>query len=178
MSASDQGSGGEPARAPQSVRVQATQGIPSMWYLGVAMVALGMFVLSMGGGLWGLDHHHLYHRLAVMAFDPLCHQAPDRSLMLSGTTMAVCSRCLGIYGAFSIGLLLFPGVVGGMRVYSFGVGVRLILLSLGIMVLDFIGNGVGLWTNTHLSRILTGVFFGCSLSWFMAGERNNQPKAK
>lgn len=140
------------------------------------MLAFGLFILALGGGVWGLDHQHAYHRLAMMTFEPLCHQAPDRSLMISGTTMAVCSRCLGIYGAFSGGLFLFPVVLWGMRVYAHGVSVRLMVLALGVMVIDFIGNGVGLWTNTHLSRILTGMLFGLSLSWFMAGERSYQSK--
>jgi uncharacterized membrane protein len=138
------------------------------------MLALGLFILALGGGLWGLEPHHLYHQWAMMAFDPLCHQAPDRSLMISGTMMAVCSRCLGIYGAFSGGLFLFPMVLWGMRVYAHGVSVRLMVLALGIIVIDFVGNGVGWWTNTHLSRILTGMLFGLSLSWFMAGERIQQ----
>ena len=39
-------------------------------------------------------------------YAPLCHQIPVRSLTLSGRPLAVCARCVGLYGGGISGLLL------------------------------------------------------------------------
>jgi uncharacterized membrane protein len=36
-------------------------------------------------------------RLGRLAYAPLCHQKPERSLAIAGSTQAVCARCAGLY---------------------------------------------------------------------------------
>ncbi len=105
-------------------------------------------------------------------FRSVCHQIPERGLAVNGTPTAVCSRCLGVYGGTWAGL----AVMGGL-VMAFALplrrrqwAVRAMGLSLALIAVDVAGNALGFWTNTHLSRILTGVFLGLSVSWLLAGE--------
>lgn len=44
----------------------------------------------------------------TLFFSPVCHQIPDRSFHIVGHTLAVCSRCTGIYIGFLFGVMLYP----------------------------------------------------------------------
>ncbi len=53
-----------------------------------------------------LSHGHRIFGFAVLAFfSKLCHQRPERSLILFGVPAAVCVRCLGIYAGAALGSL-------------------------------------------------------------------------
>src|SRR5688572_13565054 len=41
-------------------------------------------------------------------FSYICHQMPERSLHLAGHSMAVCSRCFGVYAGLMAGMLVYP----------------------------------------------------------------------
>ncbi len=62
----------------------AATAIPYLWWHGVAGTAVAL----------------------QQAFSLVCHQRPERSFWLFGGTVAVCSRCLGIYVGAALGLLL------------------------------------------------------------------------
>ncbi len=57
-----------------------------------------------------LEHAGLAAAAATIreAFHPFCHQDPERSFPLLGTTLAVCVRCTGAYGGVALAGLLFP----------------------------------------------------------------------
>lgn len=155
--------------------IRVNQSFPSLWY-GVLIVASTMLlVMAMGGGLFGLGSDHIYHRLSYMAFDSLCHQQPDRSLTLNGVAMSVCSRCFGIYGSFWLGLLSMPLLIHIGIPYRRSYALRAIVLALAAIVVDFVGNFMGIWMNSHQSRIILGVLFGLSLAWLLAGEYKQKP---
>lgn len=151
-------------------------GIPPKWYVFLVFLTGLLAISSIGGGLFGLSEHHLYHRLSHMGFDSLCHQIPSRSLILNGVVMNVCSRCFGIYLSLFVGLIILP--MGGIqrKFYSRHWAIRGIVITLALIVVDFVGNLFGFWMNTSISRILLGVVFGLSLAWLLAGELNQKPK--
>lgn len=140
------------------------------WYILLVVLSIFIAVLSMGAGLFSLSTAHLYHELSHMAFGQLCHQQVDRSLELNGIPMAVCSRCFGIYSSLPTGLIVFPVLIAiGLR-YRHKLAIRLILIFVIIIGVDFLGNLFGLWINTHLSRIILGSSLGLSLAWLLAGQ--------
>jgi uncharacterized membrane protein len=117
-------------------------------------------------------------RAALMkAFAPLCHQMPSRSPHVNGVALAVCDRCMGIYG----GLLLGAGLAAGVRVLATWVvpsrvshgtlarAAKTVLLGALVPIgIDWLGPMLSAWTplagwgNTPLSRALTGALLGAA----------------
>lgn len=91
------------------------------------------------------------------AFAPVCHQLADRSFHVDGVQLAVCHRCLGAYVGLLAGALLF--LITARESKSLR-PITLLLLAALPGVVDWSGDVLGLWTNTPLSRVLTGAFFG------------------
>lgn len=129
-------------------------------YALVLFLATVLFVISLGGGLLnqpGLWFEHWQHK----AFKGLCHQDPQRSFWINGTPMAVCTRCFGIYAGFFASWILFPMACAGLQHIN---GYKRWLLA-GIVLLnifDIVGNFLGMWQNTLLSRWMMGALLGFS----------------
>jgi uncharacterized membrane protein len=138
-----------------------------LYWLILALV-FGVFVVALGGGLfnqqeiWYLQWQHL-------AFQDLCHQIPERSFWLNGQPMAVCSRCLGIYGGFALGWVILP-------IYSFlelanGLSFKKIaVIAIVINLCDIVGNMLGLWENTLVSRLVLGCLLGSTSALLLTGN--------
>lgn len=154
---------------------RAHEDFSPLWYGVLIVFASLLFFMSMGGGLFGLDSEHFYHRSTLMVFDSLCHQQEGRSLSIGGVAMAVCSRCFSIYGSFFSGLVLFPFILAVGLPYRKKVAIQLIIATLALIVVDFLGNFAGIWMNSHQSRIILGALFGLSLAWLLAGEFKQKP---
>jgi uncharacterized membrane protein len=98
-------------------------------------------------------------------FHPICHQIPERSLMVAGRPLAVCSRCSAIYFAFLAATLLYPLVRDVRRPI---IPPRWILvLALLPMVLDAVPGMFGLHDITVTTRLLTGAMFGLVVPFFV-----------
>ncbi len=146
-----------------------------LWYGVLVFFGALLFVVSMGGGLFGLESGHFYHQISLKAFDSLCHQQHDRSLSMNGVAMAVCSRCFGIYSSFLTGLALFPVVIHIGLPFRKKRAIQSIVATLLFIIVDFVGNLMGVWMNSHQSRIILGALFGLSLAWLLAGEFKHKP---
>ena len=92
------------------------------------------------------------------AFAMLCHQLPERSYFIDGHQIAVCARCTGIYGGFTLALLLYP-LIGSLKNTETPPRSWLILATIPL-VIDVSVNFFGFWQNTHTSRLLTGALLG------------------
>ena len=124
---------------------------------------------------------------------PFCHQRPERSFFLFGERViysydelaarlgqdlvpsryvgnadigfkiAVCERDVAIYGTMLLVGLLFWFVrnrLRPLRAREFG----LLILP---MAVDGLGQLVGLWTSTWVSRVVTGALFGLAAVWLV-----------
>ncbi|MSO22432.1 MAG: DUF2085 domain-containing protein [Acidobacteria bacterium] len=94
----------------------------------------------------------------ALFFSQLCHQNPQRSLVLAGTTLPVCARCLALYIGEFIGIATYP-----VLRFRWGQGrqiMRFLTVALGLIGLDVGLDVAGLWENTFFSRSLTGALFG------------------
>lgn len=137
-------------------------------YLLVLLSLGGVLLVALGGGVWGQQgpwRLEWQHQL----FEALCHQNPARSFWINGRPMAVCSRCLGIYVGFAAGWLLLPGLAFinyGNRWSYKGIALAIALLNIA----DIVGNILGFWQNTLVSRLVFGVLLGCSAALCFSGD--------
>ena len=97
--------------------------------------------------------------ILMEGFSAVCHQLPARSPHIHGTALAVCHRCLGIYGGLALGALLAPVIpqwAGTIHTYT-----RYALLGALIPLgADWLAGVLNLWTNTPISRVATGGLVG------------------
>jgi uncharacterized membrane protein len=97
-------------------------------------------------------------------FSPICHQIPSRSFFFHGFPLAVCGRCLGIYGGFLAGLVGYP-FVRGFSTISLPPARLFFLLSVPVGI-DFAGGVLGLWSSSNGFRFATGLLWGVLLPFY------------
>lgn len=91
-------------------------------------------------------------------FSYLCHQLPARSLKIQSESLAVCSRCFGVYFGLLAGAALYPlmrpidQIDPLPRIWLF--------IALIPIVIDWSLGVFGVWENTHASRFVTGMLLG------------------
>lgn len=98
-------------------------------------------------------------------FGYICHQMPDRSFHIMGEQFGVCSRCFGVYFGIVLGVAFYPlfrvidSVEPLARIWLF-----LSLIPIGI---DWSLTAFGIWENTQLSRLVTGLILGIACAVFI-----------
>ncbi len=98
-----------------------------------------------------LTHGALIGVVFERGFAIVCHQRPERSLWIFGGSVAVCSRCLGIYLGAAIGLLFRM---------SRTIALRLLMAAAAINLLDAASELAGLHGNWLGSAICAGICAG------------------
>lgn len=120
-------------------------------------------ILALGPG-WYANYVLAPFHWHYTFFSWVCHQDPTRSFDFMDAQMAVCSRCIGIYGAFALGFWL-KGFTAKFEIWpARDLSLRLFLLFLGLTGIDVLFNALDIWTNTHYSRLLLGACFGLMAS--------------
>lgn len=97
-------------------------------------------------------------------FSPVCHQEIARSLSLWSKPLAVCARCTGIYAGFTLAVFAYPVVRAR---WSQPLRLPGLAAFLALTVLDYAGTLAGIWENTALSRLATGLVAGAGLGLFL-----------
>lgn len=103
----------------------------------------------------------------IYAFgDMWCHQKTERSLFIGGNQMPVCARCFGIF--FGVPLGLCTTVFIKTRVDK-NIHKRILMTLIGYVPLavDGMGQLVGLWHSTNLTRLLTGTLAGIAFGFIL-----------
>ncbi len=136
-------------------------------YFGLLFISVILVVIALGPGLFGMNVFE--SRWQHIFFEFLCHQDPNRSYSIGGVSMAVCARCLGIYAAFAVGLLVSPFLERSL-VISRKARMRIVFGSIVINVIDIFANGLGIWVNTLESRLILGAIFGFSIAILITEE--------
>lgn len=96
--------------------------------------------------------------LLEAVFGSTCHRLPERSLVLGGVQMLVCSRCAGIYLGLLCGALLPAGRWVARHSWPIVIGVAL------PMLLDVLTQDLGLRPSWHPARLATGWLLGLGLT--------------
>lgn len=126
----------------------------------VALIVGPPLALHAGHTFWGLT---LYR-----SFSYVCHQNPDRSFFLAGHPFAVCSRCTGLYAGFAFATVLYP-LVQSLRKRE-APARKWLFLAAAPLGIDFALTFLGIWENTHSSRLITGTLLGAvSVFYVMPG---------
>lgn len=131
----------------------------------LALITVG---LGLGGGLfnqatpWPVQWQH-------RAFNSLCHQMADRSFWINGQPMAVCSRCIGIYGGFALGWILLP-VSSFCQVKGIASIQKIVVIVLLLNIVDASGDFLNLWKNTLTSRLILGSLLGGLAAMIFSGD--------
>ncbi|MEX2478475.1 MAG: DUF2085 domain-containing protein [Gracilimonas sp.] len=138
-------------------------------YYSILMASGFLFYAALGPGLFDSTGSFTYTSWQYQVFDILCHQDELRSFDISGTQMAVCSRCISIYGFFFFGLLILPVYVWFNPITQ-KKEMGWLIVSILLNLIDVFGNYFEIWTNTHISRFLLGGAFGIALALFLKNE--------
>ncbi len=125
-----------------------------VWFIALLLPA---YLAAYGQPLWAAWLHH--------CFAPLCHQIPSRSFTLYGHAVAVCARCMGVYGGLVLGILVYPC----FRTYQDRElpARKYLLFALAPTTIDFSLGLLGVVNNTHFSRLLTGIIAGVGLAFYL-----------
>jgi uncharacterized membrane protein len=109
---------------------------------------------------WALPFLRAYLPLGAIGvavdalFASMCHRLPERTLVLAGVAMPLCSRCAGIFAGAAVGALAaWPRLSPrGLRL--------LITAAAAAMLLDVVTQDLGVHPIWHATRLATGFFFG------------------
>lgn len=138
-------------------------------YLLVLVLTAAVTVATLGGGLFG-QSGPWFSQWQHESFRTLCHQMPHRSFWIGGQPMAVCSRCFGIYAGFLAGWLLLPvmgyGGIGRRASTPFS---QLLAGMVIINLADIVGNMLGFWENTLVTRSILGWGLGMCAAVLFSG---------
>ena len=117
-----------------------------------------------------LTHGFLTIGLALQrGFALVCHQRPERSFSLFGSSVAVCSRCLGIYLGAVLGLLFRT---------SRTIALRWLIAAAALNLLDAASELVGMHGNWLGVRLVLGLTLGVSGAMMISSSMrpvSNQP---
>lgn len=113
-----------------------------------------------------LTHGFLTLGLALQrGFALVCHQRPERSFWLFGGSVAVCSRCLGIYLGAALGLLFRT---------SRTIALRLLIAAAALNLLDATSEWAGLHGNWLAVRFVLGLALGVTGAMLIAAAAQTQ----
>ena len=134
-------------------------------WAGIVSISLSLVGLIIGAPLAQSTGHEAIGFTIYRAFSYLCHQLPERSFYLAGHQFAVCARCTGLYVGFAAASLGYPLVRSLKRTDT--PARRWLLLAAAPMAIDVGLDMLGVWKNTHLSRLITGLLLGSVAAFYV-----------
>lgn len=110
----------------------------------------------------------MLHELLHFFGRAICHQLEERSLQVSGETLAVCARDTGIYiGIFST-LIYLHVSKRRQRITIPSIKTSFLLLFFLVpLMIDGIGSYAHLFESNNPRRLVTGIAFGFVLPYFI-----------
>lgn len=130
------------------------------WFFAVARVSF-----ALGGALpWGLPFARAWLPLGPLGaladgvFFFVCHRRPERTLVLAGVPMPLCSRCAGIALGLALGAIVaWPSPsIKATRIAA--------AVAAGLMITDVVTQDLGVHPVWHATRIATGWLLGYVLA--------------
>jgi uncharacterized membrane protein len=123
-------------------------------------------VLNVAGGFSATISDFLY-----IFYSKTCHQIDERSFHLIGEKVAVCSRCSSVYTGFLLSVALYPFIRG---INNLKMPPLWFLIAASVfMVLDVFLDIGGIFSNTFISRAITGGIIGFILPFYLIPRTMN-----
>jgi uncharacterized membrane protein len=138
---------------------------PMVFWLISALTVSALVALIVIAPLAAAGGHSDVAQGIYRAFGTLCHQLPERSFYIGGHKLAVCSRCTGLYAGFAFTLLLYP-LIRSLRNAITPRPIFLLFAAIPLAI-DFSLTFLGVWENTHTSRLLTGTLLGSAAVFYV-----------
>ncbi|MCX6833180.1 MAG: DUF2085 domain-containing protein [candidate division Zixibacteria bacterium] len=118
---------------------------------GVPLLAGVYFLIGMSPPL--LSRYGQPEAEAVLnLYNHFCHQIPERSFVIGGTPLSLCSRCTGFYGGLFWGSLTVARSGGGRSL-----GLRISALLVAPALIDFWFDLSSLVWGSNMLRCLSGL---------------------
>ncbi|GEM_PF-1793444 len=127
-----------------------------MWCLGMAAAPI----------LAELNSHPAAAALARKFYEPVCHQDPERSFHLFGIPLSVCQRCSSIYVLFAATAAVWPVLPQTRRGRT--LPGKYCALFLAPMLLDYSLDVAGIFSNSGVTRAVSGALAGIGLGIYVA----------
>ena len=127
------------------------------WVVSVAIITSILLLILVAPVAAANNHPHLAV-IIYRSFASICHQLPERSFFILGRPFAVCARCTGIYSGFALLLVLYP-LIRPLR-STYLPPPKWLFWAAVPLTIDFGLTFLGLWENTHTTRLLTGMLLG------------------
>jgi uncharacterized membrane protein len=127
-----------------------------IWCLGMAAAPI----------LAEFHSHPAAAALARKFYEPVCHQDPERSFRLFGIPLSVCQRCSSIYVLFAAVVAIWP-VLPQVRQGRTMPG-SYCALFLAPMLLDYSLDVAGIFSNSGVTRAVSGAMAGTGLGIYVA----------
>lgn len=149
---------------PQAILKDLRKKAITAWAIGFSVVFIWVFVIVLAP-VFAANNLENFSNPIYSFFSYLCHQIPERSFHIENHSLAVCSRCFGVYFGLFAGFLIYPlfRVIEDTeplpRIWLF-----LSLVPIGI---DWLLGVFGIWENTFLSRFSTGMILGIACAVFI-----------
>ena len=135
-----------------------------MWFL-TSLVVLAWVLLILAAPIAKANGFSSVANPLYRFFGYICHQISERSFHVEGEKFGVCARCFGVYFGLFAGIAAYPlwrrveEIEPLSRVWLF-----LSLIPIGV---DWSLGTFGIWENTHLSRLVTGMILGVACAIYI-----------
>ncbi len=101
--------------------------------------------------------------------EAVCHQALERSFLISGKPLLVCARCSGLYISFLFAFIIF--LKQTQKEYQPKKDFILALVLVFPLAVDGVLSYFGFWQTNNYFRWVTGVMAGFSFALFLLPPR-------
>lgn len=136
----------------------------TMWFV-VAAGSLLVMALIIAAPVALANGNTYAAQVIYQAFGHVCHQIPERSFFIGGHPFAVCSRCTGVYAGFLAAMLVYP-LARSLR-QTEAPARKWLFIAAAPLVVDFGLEVLGIWHNTHYSRLATGILLGAVVVFYI-----------
>lgn len=82
-----------------------------------------------------------------------CHRLPDRTLRVFGSSMPMCSRCMGLDVGFGLGMIVARPYRGPKLMWSW------MAIAGALLALEIVTQNRGMHPIWHTTRFVTGALF-------------------
>lgn len=153
------------AYVPQCVPAARSLRRPFLMWLVAVLSVLGVIGLVLLAPFCATHGYASAAQIIYQAFGPVCHQMAERSFQLEGYPHAVCARCFGLYTGFVAGGIGYP-LVRSLNQTRVPARAWIIVAALPTAI-DWALGWMGLWENTHFSRVATGALLGAASVFYV-----------